>query len=104
MALDKLTERRTLTWGDTLIEFEEQNKDIKFTKEEKSYIKKLITRGNEYQEQLNEDWLEYGLMTYQQYMKQIFRYIALQDIIIEDLFKYADSIRKYNKKGWKWKV
>ena len=99
MALDKLTERRTLTWGDTLIEFEEQNKDIKFTKEEKSYIKKLITRGNEYQEQLNEDWLEYGLMTYQQYMKQIFRYIALQDIIIEDLFKYADSIRKYNKKG-----
>lgn len=98
MALDELTERRTLTWGDTLIEFEEQNKDIKFTKEEKAHIDKLIKRGEEYQEQLNENWLDYGFMTYKQYMTQIFRYIALQDLVIESLYKYANNVRNYNNK------
>lgn len=98
MALDKLTERRTLTWGDTLLEFEEKNKDIKFAKDERAYINKLIERGNEYQEQLNESWLDYGFMTYKQYMTQIFRYIALQDLIIESLYSYANGVRDYNKK------
>ena len=98
MALDELTERRTLTWGDTLIEFEEQNKDIKFTKEERVHIDKLIKRGEEYQEQLNESWLDYGFMTYIQYMTQIFRYIALQDLVIESLYKYANNVRNYNNK------
>lgn len=104
MAISAFEERKFLTWGDKLMEFEEKfNKldkfnDIRSRKDKSSeqiHINKLIEKGNEYQEQLNEEWLDYGYMTYKQYMTQMHRYIALQDIIINDIEKYIENCEKF---------
>lgn len=87
-------ERRLLGWGDFLIEFEQENH--KFNRDEKKFVKQLIEQGNEYQEQLNEEWLDYGYMTFKQYASQMYRYIALQDMIIDNMKKFVENVKKYN--------
>lgn len=95
MAISKFEERKTLTWGDFLLE--EVKPNLKnLTKVEKNYLEQFIEKGNDYQEQLNEEWLEYGFMTYEQYMKQINKYICLQDNIMHDIRIFIKNCKEYN--------
>ncbi len=88
--------RRTLGWGDFL-EFElneyikmwqQTNKTRQDAMQDKKFIENLIKKGNEYQEQLNEEWLDIGFMTYKQYITQMNRYISSQDMVINKIKKY----------------
>lgn len=98
MAISEFQERQFLKWGDFLIELEEQIQTLfngKLAKDERKYIEQQIKKGEEYQEQLNEEWLDKGFMTYKQYMSQIYMYIHLQDEIIRDIEKYIIDIKNY---------
>lgn len=98
MALSEFKERQYLKWGDFLIELEEKIETLfenKLEKDEKKYIEQEIKKGNELQEQLNEEWLDKGLMTYKQYMSQMYIYIHLQDEIIRNIEKYIINIKNY---------
>ena len=98
MALSEFKERQYLKWGDFLIELEEKIETLfenKLEKDEKKYIEQQIKKGDELQEQLNEEWLDKGFMTYQQYMSQIYMYIHLQDEIIRNIEKYIINIKNY---------
>lgn len=98
MAISEFQERQFLKWGDFLIELEEQIQTLfngKLAKDERKYIEQQIKKGSELQEQLNEEWLDKGLMTYQQYMSQICMYIHLQDEIIKNIEKYIINIKNY---------
>ena len=98
MAISEFQERQFLKWGDFLIELEEKTKTLfedNLTKDEKKYIEQQIKKGDELQEQLNEEWLDKGFMTYQQYMSQIYMYIHLQDEIIRNIEKYIINIKNF---------
>ena len=98
MALSEFKERQYLKWGDFLIELEEKIETLfgdSLTKDEKKYIEQQIKKGDELQEQLNEEWLDKGFMTYQQYMSQIYMYIHLQDEIIRNIEKYIINIKNF---------
>ena len=98
MDLSEFKERQYLKWGDFLIELEEKIETLfenKLEKDEKKYIEQQIKKGDELQEQLNEEWLDKGFMTYQQYMSQIYMYIHLQDEIIRNIEKYIINIKNY---------
>ena len=98
MALSEFKERQYLKWGDFLIELEEKIETLfenKLEKDEKKYIEQQIKKGDELQEQLNEEWLDKGFMTYQQYMSQMYMYIHLQDEIIRNIEKYIINIKNY---------
>lgn len=98
MALSEFKERQYLKWGDFLIELEEKIETLfenKLEKDEKKYIEQQIKKGDELQEQLNEEWLDKGFMTYQQYMSQIYMYIHLQDEIIRNIEKYIINIKNF---------
>lgn len=98
MALSEFKERQYLKWGDFLIELEEKIETLfenSLTKDERKYIEQQIKKGDELQEQLNEEWLDKGFMTYQQYMSQIYMYIHLQDEIIRNIEKYIINIKNY---------
>lgn len=103
MALSEFKERQFLRWGDFLIELEEKIETMfnnSLDKDERKYIENEIKKGDELQEQLNEEWLDKGFMTYCQYMSQIYSYIHIQDEIMNNLEKYLINIKKYkeNKK------
>lgn len=98
MAISEFQERQFLKWGDFLIELEEKIETLfenKLEKDEKKYIEQQIKKGDELQEQLNEEWLDKGFMTYQQYMSQIYMYIHLQDEIIRNIGKYIINIKNF---------
>ena len=98
MALSEFKERQYLKWGDFLIELEEKIETLfenSLTKDEKKYIEQQIKKGDELQEQLNEEWLDKGYMTYKQYMSQIYMYIHLQDEIIRNIEKYIINIKNF---------
>lgn len=98
MALSEFKERQYLKWGDFLIELEEKIETLfenKLEKDEKKYIEQQIKKGDELQEQLNEEWLDKGFMTYQQYMSQIYMYIHLQDEIMKNIERYIINIKNY---------
>lgn len=98
MALSEFKERQYLKWGDFLIELEEKIETLfenSLTKDERKYIEQQIKKGDELQEQLNEEWLDKGYMTYKQYMSQIYMYIHLQDEIIRNIEKYIINIKNF---------
>lgn len=98
MALSEFKERQYLKWGDFLIELEEKIETLfenKLEKDEKKYIEQQIKKGDELQEQLNEEWLDKGFMTYQQYMSQIYMYIHLQDEIMKNIERYIINIKNF---------
>lgn len=107
MSITEFDERRTLKWGDFLLELEDEIKGldkyplrirpVKDKKEERLKIKKLINKGEEIQEQLNEDWLDYGYMTFQQYMKQMNHFIIAQDDIINSIKGFIENCHEYYK-------
>ena len=100
MALSEFKERQYLKWGDFLIELEEKIETLfenKLEKDEKKYIEQQIKKGDELQEQLNEEWLDKGFMTYQQYMSQIYMYIHLQDEIMKNIERYIINIKNFKK-------
>ena len=102
MALSEFKERQYLKWGDFLIELEEKIETLfenSLTKDERKYIENEIKKGDELQEQLNEEWLDKGFMTYCQYMSQIYRYIHLQDEIIKNIEKYIVNLKKYKEEN-----
>ena len=92
----KLDYRRIFKWGDFLQEVETEypfNKRIDV--EEKSMLKKLIDKGNELQEQLNENYL--GGIDYSRYVKLIYKYIGLQDLIMQDIIDFRKEVILYHK-------
>lgn len=98
MALSEFKERQYLKWGDFLIELEEKIETLfedSLTKDERKYIEQQIKKGDELQEQLNEEWLDKGFMTYQQYMSQIYMYIHLQDEIMKNIERYIINIKNF---------
>ena len=98
MSLSEFKERQYLKWGDFLIELEEKIETLfedKLAKDERKYIEQQIKKGDELQEQLNEEWLDKGFMTYQQYMSQIYMYIHLQDEIMKNIERYIINIKNY---------
>ena len=98
MALSEFKERQYLKWGDFLIELEKKIETLfedSLTKDEKKYIEQQIKKGDELQEQLNEEWLDKGFMTYQQYMSQIYMYIHLQDEVMKNIERYIINIKNY---------
>lgn len=107
MSITEFDERRTLTWGDFLLELDNKVKALdiypvkvrtpKDKRTELKHIKNLIKKGEEYQTQLNEPWLDLGYMTFKQYMSQMHRYIASQDIIIDDIKNFIFNCHDYYK-------
>lgn len=107
MSITAFDERRTLTWGDFLLDLEDEVKSLDIysikirtcrdKRSEQAHIKQLIKKGEEYQEQMNEPWLDKGYMTYKQYMTQMHRYIASQDIIINDIKSFISNCHDYYK-------
>lgn len=107
MSITEFDERRTLTWGDFLLDIDDKINELnnypikirtaKDRKGEYAHIQKLIKKGEEYQEQLNEPWLEHGYMTYKQYMSQMYKFIALQDIIIDDIKSFISNCHEFYK-------
>lgn len=107
MSITAFEERRTLTWGDFLLEIENEVKGLdvypikirtaKEKKNERQQIKQLINRGEEIQIQMDEPWLDYGYMTYQQYMKQMNRFIMAQDDVIRNIKDFIKNCHDYYK-------
>lgn len=94
--------RRKNVWRNFLDEVEvnlcylkETSETPKDFKEDKNYIKKLVKRGDDLQEQLDEDWLEEGFMSYKQYAMQMKRYIHLQDLLIDEIRGYIEGSNDY---------
>lgn len=105
MTLTAFEERKFLKWGDFLMEIAEQNKkdveiDKKYalSKDEKVYLNLQISRGNEIQEQLDETWLDNGFMPYSTYIRQMNRFIAIQDSIISNIIEYMNELKRYKSK------
>lgn len=102
MNLTAFEERQFLKWGNFIKEVADKvnqnagmSKKFAFSKEEKQYIDLQISRGNDLQKQLNEKWEDKGYMTYGMYMKNINRYIGIQDSIISDISEYIDKINEF---------
>lgn len=92
----KLDYRRFFKWGDFLQEVEINypfNKRLDI--EEKIMLKKLISRGEELQEQLNENYL--GGIDYSRYIKLINKYIGLQDLVMQDIIDFRKEVISYHK-------
>lgn len=103
MSFTKFDERRLLGWGDFLEEMDEKYPiDHKLKSEELNYLHKCISKGNDLQEQLNEDW--HGWMSYEKYMRLITSYINSQDIIIRNIIEFRQELNKeYTKENKKCK-
>ena len=107
MSITEFEERRTLTWGDFLLDLDDKVKSLDIyplkirtprdKRSERTHIQQLIKRGEEYQTQMNEPWLDLEYMTYKQYMTQMHRYIASQDIIIDDIKNFISNCHDYYK-------
>ena len=93
--LTEFEERRTLGWGDFLETVNVIYPVDRMTRGEKNYLKELVSQGHELQEQLNEDWLDHGLMPFQQYAKQMFRLINSQDNVIQKIINYRTELQQY---------
>jgi 1,4-alpha-glucan branching enzyme len=104
--LSELEERKKLRWGDFLFELDPEieewqkaNKTRKEALQDKRHLENLITRGYDIQEQLDEDWIDYGFMTFTQYMTQTKSYIHQQDIVMENIKEYLKNTIEYYKEN-----
>ena len=107
MSITEFEERRTLTWGDFLLDLDDKVKSLDIyslkirtprdKRSERTHIQQLIKKGEEYQTQMNEPWLDLGYMTYKQYMTQMHRYIASQDIIKKKKKNFISNCHDYYK-------
>lgn len=91
--VEDLNNRRIFKWGDFLEEILPKIGKAKLNKDEKMYLKKLVERGDDLQEQLNEPCM--GYMTFTTYYKQINKFINLQNDIIQDINTFLDEIIEY---------
>lgn len=91
--VDELNERRIFKWGDFLEEIKPRVEQAKLNREDKKYLKVLINRGEEIQEQLNEPCL--GYMSLSEYYRQMNLYSNMQDIVIDEINFYIDESIKY---------
>ena len=76
----------------------EIDKKYALSKDEKVYLNLQINRGNEIQEQLDETWLDNGFMPYSTYIRQMNRFIAIQDSIISNIIEYMNELKRYKSK------
>jgi lipopolysaccharide export LptBFGC system permease protein LptF len=95
MQYSKFDYRRIFKWGDFLEEMEEKYPiNHELTKDEKETLEKMISKGNDLQEQLNEKY-EYGDFTW--YINNMKKYIHIQDELIDDIILYRENLKKWYK-------
>lgn len=95
----KFDYRRIFVWGDFLEEMEVEYPVDFLGKEEQDTLKKLINKGNELQEQLNEEYM--GGISFEYYAKKLNFCICQQDIIIERIKKFRKDIQAWIKESKK---
>lgn len=95
----KFDYRRIFVWGDFLEEMEVKYPVDFLGKEEQITFKKLIDKGNELQEQLNENYI--GGISLEYYMKRINNCIYRQDVIIEHIKSFRQDLQKWIKESKK---
>ncbi len=91
----KFDYRRIFVWGDFLEEMETQYPVDFLGKEEQATLKKLIGKGNELQEQLNEDYI--GGISFEYYVKKLNFCIYQQDIIIKHIKNFRKDLQAWIK-------
>jgi flagellar biosynthesis chaperone FliJ len=64
-------------------------------KEEQTTLRKLIDKGNELQEQLNENYI--GGISFEYYVRKLNACIGKQDIIIEHIKGFRTDLQKWLK-------
>ena len=91
----KFDYRRIFVWGDFLEEMEVKYPVDFLGKEEQNTLRKLIDKGNELQEQLNENYI--GGISFEYYVRKLNACIGKQDIIIEHIKSFRTDLQKWLK-------
>ena len=91
----KFDYRRIFVWGDFLEEMEVKYPVDFLGKEEQNTLRKLIDKGNELQEQLNENYI--GGISFEYYVRKLNACIGKQDIIIEHIKGFRTDLQKWLK-------